>query len=654
MADRDFLKLLPSLAISATSSHSPLPKTEIQVPVLKAKLASNQIIESLVLRSEPRVDTESKGGQFRFQLDLQTSAGVLKLVSDRNFESGSVLLLKFDLQGRPEVVVPDTPELKAVQLKAAVQQLLIQNLPLIDSKSQWIRSIETTLNALPQSILPKSTLALLNTLVNYKTLSPGNLHQWNSLDFLKATTRSERLVSAQSIQSTIKQLTSESALKTGQDNTGKSQTQGSSTIASTNVSTAPSLSPDTGNSQTLAGRQLKAETLNSLLTTMAINGNTKSSVTGGEKTENALLATSAKTFDKTALVREVLANYAKHYHNTTQNQPLPKNLQTVLNAGASLTPNQPDNHQSAAQTNPPVSNQKPETATSGVKELFSQTVINMLTQNLGDGTQNKNTGPSEKILANASLEITSRLNEAFVSSGATQKQPIPLNILLYLLQTDLRSVLSHRPDSVALQLQAKAARIMAENQNTYSPAKLGKTGIPLGPRVTAETRLLDTLLTDIRTGIARNHVQILNQLNGQLLTDVEKPSFNSIELPIFLPGLTETAILEVRQEGSTKNKQGALNHKHWHFRFHVDFQPLPPCCMEIFYQPSGKGSGSLTLWFWSKDPTSLQLFSDYQEVLASSLRQKGFDITACTGKMGLPEKSKGNVNETTNLVDIRT
>ena len=655
MMDRDFLKLLPSLATSAASSHSPLPQTEIQVPVLKAKLASNQIIESMVLRSEPRVDTDSKNGQFRYRLDLQTSAGILKLVADQNFQSGSVLLLKFDLQGNPEVVIPDTPALKTAQLKAAVQQLLIQNLPLVDSKPQWIGNIETILKDLPQGVLPDKTLSLLNTLVNYKVPSSQNLHQWVSLDFLKATTRAELITSARDIHNTIKLMPSAPLVESNLN------------VASREQTLAPQSSPDANkssivqqSSQSKTDIQLKSELINPLLANSgtrkeSIATTSNASTIQSEKPSSNTLNQQARTFDRSALIREVLSNYARHYHNTSQGQTLPKSLQAVVNSEA-LSVNPQNTGQPAQAVS---STQKTEQVPANVKEMFSQKVINLLTLSATgkSDAQNSNTkanSTADVSATNMASSLKSRLSEAFVSQNQDKQHPLPLNILMYLIQTELGANLANRPDSVALQLQAKATRILAENQNTYSPGKLVAKGLPIGPRVTAETRMLDSILADIRTGIARSHVHILNQLNNQLLPETERPLFNQIELPILLPGLTETAILEVRQQDDEHSQRDKNSQKQWHFRFHVDFKPLPPCCMEIFYQPTDKDTGSLTLWFWSKDQTSLQLFSQYQEVLQSALRQKGFDIAACTGKMGLPEKSKNTTSESSNMVDIRT
>lgn len=644
MIDRDFIKLLPTLSIGATSPRTPLPQSEILIPVLKERLISNQLIEALVIKSEPKIDTGNNAVTSNYGLDLQTAAGVLKLVSNQMFEPGTVLLLRFDAMGNPEIVIPDSPELKLIQLKAALQQQIIRNLPSTNSDYKWIANLTRSFHELPTTLLPDPTRILMRYLENQTTTAPESLKFWLNSNTPGHQSWPQNPAIAKNISKLINLPPAEFAnilkipmVKAEPANfDGKLQNP---VASATNIQTNDAPKPSTkilnsSQDSAIKNATISPEPVKNNLSTKDSNianviYSARASDTGTPQQNNPVLV-------------QQLAAYAMKFTKTTPNEKISEILKVLV---ADILKKGPDSTTNTV--NAPIKEpQLPGSSAEQLKDVLSSKVMQIITKGVTNSNVNNKT-------ENQSAEFGTRLKAAFTGINTETKQ-IPLDILLANLESQIVRLLSSRPDSIALQLQSKAAQILSESQNTYSPSLLTKKAVPIGPKVTNETRLLDSMLNDIRSGISRNHIQTLTRLGHQITPDTERSTFSTLEIPIVLPGMTETGVLEVSQKPESRNKNGKKHSKVWHFRFHLNFAPLPPSCTEIFYQRVPNNPGEISLTFWSLDAKSLQLFSDYQEVFESSLRQKGFNVTTCQGKRGLPEKAQKLETSPTSMVDIHT
>ncbi len=263
-------------------------------------------------------------------------------------------------------------------------------------------------------------------------------------------------------------------------------------------------------------------------------------------------------------------------------------------------------------------------------------------------------------------EVFTGINPANIHTGKTQtssteetaqqfreskqKPEDNLWIQLSILQTKLEKTLSLLPDSLQNKLKTEAAKILSGQDLVYSPQllKKSKPANAAAPQTSAHTQTVENMLQITKAALSR--IQ-LNQLAGVVNQLGDNTQFQSVELPLVLPGLEESPKIEYRRlpsEEDKNSKELKQKEKRWHVRFHIHWQPMPPCCTDIYY-----GNGPMDIQMWSESQTFLNLTNRFLPDLKETLSAKGFDVREIVSRFGLP-KPKPRISESEHLVDIST
>ena len=619
-------------SISSQTEHAP----PLAPSSPRAPLPGQQLIEAIVVRSEPFVDLQRGGGE-QYLLELKTPTGALFIKYHTALEQGTILLLEPDDQQSLKTADLNQEPLRLKQLKLAAQQFSNETLP----KAKHIEGLSTRiLNQLQstsfESIPPRIKAALIAVLVRHSqtsNLEGPALKQW-----------------IQQIQKPVIPITDSSSAKS--ENTAQASMIKESTIrehireainqhtfarAGEVLKQLRELSqPIQSNAQ---WQKFVAE-LSTRCNHIDPAGQTHAAVRPPSTTAPAEAEQGIQTTAATVLPARL--------------QPLFERLQPYLQHFERLSPPTPGT------TSPSMVSQQHEHGQNKLPDTIVRERFAELLGKIATADSAVKTDAAGHIPVAPPLDQTDEFNmPQLIERISRRAESLPLAQLLMNLEQSLSQELSQRPDSIANRLRTEAQRILSNNA-LYTPESLKKQAhSALRPGSQGNTQALEAVLGESRSALAKLQSQQLNNLQFQFEPEYHRAHFQQFEIPVNLPGVMTHAFAEVwhpLDEADDNTREAATRQQRkWHLRLHIEFKPLPPHCIELFFSLKNEHEiQQLGLVFWSEDPLSLNLFNRYQEVLQSSLQAKGIEVDRIESKRGLPVREQISLHQhSQSMVDFK-
>ncbi|AJQ96727.1 hypothetical protein [Gynuella sunshinyii] len=603
------IRLSPSSqtgSISSQTEHPPAPaRAQPQPP------PTNKLIEAVVIRSEPFVDLQKGNGE-QYLLELKTPQGTLFVKYHRALEQGTVLLLEPDDQHSFRTADLSQEPLRLKQLILAAQQFNNESLP----KAKFIEGLSTRIvsqlqNTAFESIPTRIQNALIAVLVRHAQIGDSNaetLRQWVGQIQKPALP----IIEPSRLQTTLSPLGNPHSEHNHQQNFAR---------AAEVVRQIQELSqPVKSNSQ-----------WQSLIRILSVGldhpAPSPQSAVPSFQQHGAQVAVPPTTGSAPPIATDWPTKLQSLF---TQLQPYIEKPEKMDPATSQQTTT---NLSSTATTTSPPQSQENSAA---IRQRF----IALLTK------ASKTSTVAETGANSATPDFTHKMAEKsempqVVERIARKTENLPLSLLLMELERSLNQELRQRPDSIANRLKTEAQRILGST-GLYTPESLKKQAHgALRPGSQSNTQALEAVLNESRSALAKIQSQQMNNLQFQFEPEYHRAHFQQFEIPINLPGVMTHAFAEIwhpldNTEDSAEQNNTRQQRK-WHLRLHMEFKPLPPHCVELFFSLKNEHQiQQLGLVFWSEDPFSLTLFNQYQDVLQSVLQSKGIDVERVESKRGLP------------------
>ncbi|WP_428242152.1 hypothetical protein [Gynuella sp.] len=601
---KESIRLSPSKQTGAISSQTEHPPATARAQPQSAP--GNKLIEAIVMRSEPFVDLQKGNGE-QFLLELKTPQGTLFVKYHSALEQGTVLLLEQESQHSFKTADMNLEPLRLKQLILAAQQFNNESLP----KSKFIEGLSTRIlnqlqNTAFESIPTRIQNALIAVLVHHAQMGDSN---------------------AETLRQWVGQIQ-----KPAMPIIEPSQTQTASSIPN-------NLNNEHSQQQTFARtaeimRQVQELTLpiksnnqwQSLVRILAGESTSSSSqpaTLSSQHQQTTPTLTSPGTGPASSITTDWPARLQSLF---TQLQPYIKKQENTDPATS-----QPA---TAATGSSPQGPEQAATIRQRFIELLAKVSTNSTTTDAGVHPVSTDFAPK----TTATSEIPQ-----LVERIARKTETLPLSLLLMELERSLNQELRQRPDSIANRLKTEAQRILSST-GLYTPESLKKQAHgALRPGSQGNTQALEAVLNESRSALAKIQSQQMNNLQFQFEPEYHRAHFQQFEIPVNLPGVMTHAFAEIwhplDNSDETSEQTNSRQQRKWHLRLHMEFKPLPPHCVELFFSLKNEHQiQQLGLVFWSEDPLSLNLFNQYQDILQSALQSKGIDVERFESKRGLPAR----------------